>query len=411
MEGLVRAAAGRRWCRATGRRAGTRARAAPLPGGDRRARCAAADAGRRWSSRGRAPTARPVDAARRRRSRRGGRVAARARQHVFGSGELSVLTPGIAAQAPAPYVAVNAADAATSGARPARLLDVLLDGQTARLPLRVDVRCRPGSPACRSGCPACRSSRCRPGRGVAPPEAEGVRPMSRVDIALAVHAWSIIVLIVMLRPDHDRRGADLARAAAAGALGRTATGPNRVGPFGLLPGRSADMIKIFTKEDWIPPFADRPVFVLAPAIVIGRRCCCRSPSSPSRRASSVADLNIGLLFFLAMSSLGVYSVVLGGWSSNNKYCAARRPARRGADAQLRGLHGPLAHGRGDAGRLVQPRRHRRAPSARLWFCVPQFVGLRRLLRRRAGRDAPPARSTCRRPRTSWSPAITPSTRA
>ena len=60
-------------------------------------------------------------------------------------------------------------------------------------------------------------------------------------------------------------------------------GPNRVGPFGLMQVL-ADMIKIFTKEDWIPPFADRPVFVIAPTIVAGRtHCsprCCPTPAAP-----------------------------------------------------------------------------------------------------------------------------------
>src|SRR5512138_1178546 len=51
------------------------------------------------------------------------------------------------------------------------------------------------------------------------------------------------------------------------ALWQDRYGPNRVGPFGLMQVL-ADMIKIFTKEDWVPPFADRPVFVLAPAIVM-----------------------------------------------------------------------------------------------------------------------------------------------
>ncbi len=94
-------------------------------------------------------------------------------------------------------------------------------------------------------------------------------------------------------------------------------GPNRVGPLGLFQVL-ADTIKLLAKEDWIPPFADKPIFVIAPAIVMVTVLFSFAvlPVAPN---IVIADLNVGLLYFLAMSSMGVYSIVLGGWASDNKY--------------------------------------------------------------------------------------------
>jgi len=95
-------------------------------------------------------------------------------------------------------------------------------------------------------------------------------------------------------------------------------GPNRVGPFGLLQVM-ADAVKMLFKQDWIPPFADKVVFVMAP--IIGFAAVLLEfgviPITPSW--SIAGDLNVGLLFIFAMMGLAVYSVVLAGWSSNNKF--------------------------------------------------------------------------------------------
>jgi NADH-quinone oxidoreductase subunit H len=101
------------------------------------------------------------------------------------------------------------------------------------------------------------------------------------------------------------------------ALWQDRYGPNRVGPYGLFQVM-ADVIKIFFKEDWIPPFADRAVFVMAPGILIAT-ILLTFAVIPFTNNFLVLDSNIGLLFFLGNSSLGVYSIVLGGWASNNKY--------------------------------------------------------------------------------------------
>ncbi len=137
------------------------------------------------------------------------------------------------------------------------------------------------------------------------------------------------------------------------ALWQDRYGPNRVGPFGLFQVL-ADMIKIFTKEDWIPPFADKPVFVIAPAVVVvtGLMSFAVIPFAPG---IWVVDLNIGILFFLAMSSLGAYSVVLAGWASNSKYALL---GGLRASAQMLSYDGG-----GDACRIVHDPGDRGSPAA------------------------------------------------
>ncbi|MBJ6725682.1 NADH-quinone oxidoreductase subunit NuoH [Geomesophilobacter sediminis] len=103
-------------------------------------------------------------------------------------------------------------------------------------------------------------------------------------------------------------------------------GPNRVGPQGMLQPL-ADLIKMLTKEDLIPAAADRVLFAVAPAmasipaILTFAIIPLAAPETifGHRVSMQVTDLDVGILFFLALSAIAVYGVALGGWASNSKY--------------------------------------------------------------------------------------------
>ena len=155
------------------------------------------------------------------------------------------------------------------------------------------------------------------------------------------------------------------------ALWQDRYGPNRAGPFGLLIVL-ADTLKLFFKEDWIPPFADKKVFFIAPAIVM-IAALMGFVIIPFAPGFIVSDLDIGILFFLAASSMGAYSIILGGWASNNKY--ALLGAMRGA-AQM--ISYEVFMGLAIMGVVVLSGSFRLQAiveaQADMWYVVPQFVG-------------------------------------
>jgi NADH-quinone oxidoreductase subunit H len=155
------------------------------------------------------------------------------------------------------------------------------------------------------------------------------------------------------------------------ALWQDRYGPNRAGPFGLLVVL-ADTIKLFFKEDWVPPFADKKVFIIAPAIV-AITALMGFAIVPFGPGIMVVDLNVGILFFLAMSSMGAYSIILGGWASNNKY--ALLGSMRGA-AQL--ISYEVFMGLSLMGVVIQSGSFSLhdivVSQSNMWYVIPQFIG-------------------------------------
>jgi len=107
-------------------------------------------------------------------------------------------------------------------------------------------------------------------------------------------------------------------------------GPMRTGPHGILQPL-ADGLKLMFKEDIIPTYADKPVFILAPmmALVPALISFVVVPFGPTFHALGrdvtlyLADLNIGVLYVLGLSSMGAYGIVMAGWASNSKYALLR----------------------------------------------------------------------------------------
>jgi NADH-quinone oxidoreductase subunit H len=155
------------------------------------------------------------------------------------------------------------------------------------------------------------------------------------------------------------------------AIWQDRLGPNRVGPLGLLQVM-ADMIKMFFKEDWIPPFADKFVFVLAPTIVFITMLT-GFAVIPFAPGVGIIDFNFGLLYFLALSSLAVYSIVLAGYASNNKYAllgALRAAAQTVSYEVFMGLSimgVVMQAGTFNLREIVEVQKDG-------WFIIPQFAG-------------------------------------
>ncbi len=183
-----------------------------------------------------------------------------------------------------------------------------------------------------------------------------------VAVLKAVVILLVPVLVAALLPWVERRLL---------ALWQDRYGPNRVGPFGL--GQViADMVKMFFKEDWTPPFVDKFTFWLAPAIAMSALLLAFAviPITPSW---GVIDMNVGLLFFFAVAGLAVYAAMLGGWSSNSKYAllgGVRTTAQTISYEVFMGLSlmGVVAiTGSFSLREIVLSQQQ-------VWFVLPQFLG-------------------------------------
>ncbi len=133
-----------------------------------------------------------------------------------------------------------------------------------------------------------------------------------INIAIIVIKIAVVVGVVMLHVAY----ATYFERKVIGHM-QVRLGPMRVGPHGILQP-IADGIKLFFKEDIIPASADKPIFYIAPVIALFSALSSVAVL-PFFEGFVIANVNIGLLFIFAMSSLGAYGIIMAGWASNSKY--------------------------------------------------------------------------------------------
>lgn len=156
------------------------------------------------------------------------------------------------------------------------------------------------------------------------------------------------------------------------ALWQDRYGPNRVGPGGIFQ-LAADMLKMFFKEDWTPPFADKLIFWIAPAIAMSALLLVMAVVPITPTWGIAPDMNVGLLFFLAMAGIGVYAVLFAGYASNNKYAllgGLRASAQTLSYEVFMGLAlmgVVIQAGSFSLNAIIEAQRD-------MWFVVPQFLG-------------------------------------
>lgn len=136
-------------------------------------------------------------------------------------------------------------------------------------------------------------------------------------VILVVIVFTISLVVAMYSTYAERKVA---------AFMQDRRGPNRAGPFGILQPL-ADGVKMFMKEEIIPSVSNKFLFILGPSLAMFMACITGAviPWGTSLHIGGynfdlqVSDINIGLLYILAITSLGVYGIMIGGWASNNKY--------------------------------------------------------------------------------------------